>query len=160
MELVSDQRQVISNIGRLQSEFARSPELMDRASFVHAWYIDSRDSERPQFGFSKFIGYQNLDAETYLAQYKVINGRDTEKILREWFEELRPGTPEFNRYHEMLKTWLAHHGKAPRGAVRLMVLKPELQEHSPIEDRRLLDLVKAVVDLLPAHQRHELRAHL
>lgn len=160
MELVTDPTQVLGNIARLQSEFASSPELMDRASFVHAWYVDTRDPTHPKFGFSKFLGYQDLDSKTYLAQYKDLNGRDTEKVLKDWFEELRAGTPEFNRYHEMLKAWLARHGKTPRGTVRLMVLKPELLDHSPIEDRQLLDLIKAVADLLPAHQRHELRAYL
>lgn len=160
MKVVTQAVQVLGNIDRFHSELKHSPELVDRLGYVHAWYADTRNSKRTRFGFSKFLGYQNLSAESYLRDYKMLDGRNTEWVLKDFFEELRPGSPDFKRYHEELTEWLGSMGRTPRSKVRLMVLKPEYREEVRSVDRRLLDLMAAVADMLPLDQRHQLRAML
>jgi hypothetical protein len=160
MKVVTKADQALQNISRLQDELSNSPELVNRLGFVHAWYVDARDAENPLFGFSKFIGYQGLTADKYIAKHQELDGRNTEWVLKDFFDELRPGTPDFRHYHERLTEWLGGLGKTPRKTVRLMVLKPAFHEEATTEDKRLLDLLVAAADLLPLSQRQELRARL
>ncbi len=161
MILVTTAAEAIAAIHDLQNQLGRSPELAQRLGLVHAFYIDEIDEGRSFFGFSKYIGYKGLDAATYLRDYKALDGLNTEKALDPFFEELRQGSPHYRIQHQRLTDWLATFGKTPRQGVRLMVLRPE---HRPQPeagtDRRLLDLVLAVADLLPTDQRHELRMRL
>jgi hypothetical protein len=149
MKLVTKAHQVFENMENLSHELARSPELADRLGLVHAWYIDARDTDHPIFGFSKFIGYEAITADTYLEEYKNLNGRNTEWALKEFCEELHPESRQYGEYHEKLADWLAEFGKTPRNPVRLMILKSNPENASDAEDRRLLELLAAVADLLP-----------
>lgn len=162
MQLVTAPEEAIDNINRLQPELDRSPALASRLGQAHAFYIDDRGADDPLFGFSKFVGYVGLNAETYLDGAKERSGTNTEHALSSFFEELPEGSKLYRFYHAKLTEWLAQYGKSPRKNVRLMVLKPEhrgeIQEDNA--DRRLLDLMVSVADLLPAQQRQELRARL
>ncbi|WP_170381960.1 hypothetical protein [Ruegeria atlantica] len=160
MNLISDAQQALDNIDRLQTELAQSPELVERLGLVHAWYVDTRDKDHPRFGFSKFVGYKKLDSKIYLDNYKDLDGRNTEWILKDFFDELQPGTTDYQHYHEELTDWLGGMGRSPRKKVRIMVLKPQFFDQEMDEDRRLLELLKAVVAMLPLQQRLELRGYL
>ncbi len=160
MKLITKLNHVRNNIHTFAGELTNSPELVDRLGMVHAWYIDAADPENPAFGFSKFIGYRNLDAATYLKDYKNLNGRSTEWALKGFSEELAIGSPSYKDYHAKLSDWLSEFGKSPRNPVRLMLLNPAEDQTAPQSDRRLLDLMIAVADLLPVEQRHDLRACL
>jgi len=160
MKLVTKAHQVFENIANLSRELAESPELANRLGLVHAWYIDARHPDRPVFGFSKFIGYENLAVATYLREYRNLNGRNTESALKEFCEELHPDSRRYEEYHEKLADWLAGFEKTPRNPVRLMILISDSQKEGEVEDRRLLELLAAVADLLPLGQRHELRSRL
>lgn len=160
MKLITTQEQVYANMDRLNHELAISQQLADRLGLVHAWYVDARDPSFPKFGFSKFIGYVGLDHGSYLAQYKNLNGRNTEWALKQFADELTMDSPQYDEYHQKLADWLSDFGKSPRNPVRLMILKSNTLHSETPEDRRLLELVLAVVDLLPLHQRHELRSRI
>ena len=163
MRAVSEAGEVLDNIRRLAPEFEQNPRFAGRLGQAHAFYVDDRNPDRPLFGFSKAVGYVGLDAKTYLKNAKVLDGRNTEWILKDFFDEVRPGSPDYRRLHGQLSDWLAMFGKTPRKGVRLMVVKPEHRPRNaadPDADRRLLDLMIAVADLLPTDQRHELRARL
>jgi hypothetical protein len=160
MGLIATKDQALNNIERLEKELDKSPELVGRLGFVHAWYVDTRDKDRPRFGFSKFIGYKSLDGQSYLKNSNDLDGRYTEWALKDFFEELRPGSSNFEKYYEALVEWLNRFGKTPRKTVRLMVLRQDMAEVTPGEDRRLLDLMIATADLLSVEQRHELRNRL
>lgn len=160
MNLITNTIQAFDNIERLSQELSNSTDLVDRLGLVHAWYIDDRNPEKPLFGFSKFIGYEGLNAEDYINNSKKLDGRNTEWALKEYCEELQPNSPQYNDFHDQLTVWLAGFGKKPRSKVRLMVLKKEAIETFETDDRRLLELMKVVADLLPLHQRHELRSQL
>lgn len=162
MQLVTTPKEAIDNIDRLQFELDSSPELAGRLGQAHAYYVDDRGADGPLFGFSKFVGYVGLDAEAYLSGAKERSGTNTEHALSAFFEELPQGSKLYKFHYVKLTEWLARYGKSPRKDVRLMVLKPEhrgeVQEDDT--DRRLLDLMISVADLLPAQQRQELRARL
>lgn len=160
MKLIKNKDQVFANIERLEEALNNSSELVGRLGFVHAWYVDTRDKNLPRFGFSKFIGYKSLDAQSYLENSNELDGRYTEWALKDFFEELRPGSPTYDHYYKALVEWMGGFGKTPRQTVRLMVLKPDMVESPVGEDRRLLELLVAVSDLLPVDQRHELRGKL
>lgn len=166
MKLARNLDSVLNAIRRLNDDLDRYPALADRLGLAHAYYVLETESAPPLFGFSKFVGYEGLTPEQYLNNYSELDGRNTEHALKPWFEEVRAGTPEYNRLYAELESWLEQYGKRPRGGstqkVRIMVVRPELQEpvKAKEEDRRLLDLMLAVADLLPATQRHQLRAAL
>lgn len=160
MKLVTKAHQVFENMTKLSRELENAPDLAERFGLVHAWYIDARNTDGPIFGFSKFIGYEALTAATYLREYKNLNGRNTEWALKGFCEELHPQSRQYEEYHEKLTDWLAEFGKTPRNPVRLMILKSAPENVDESEDRRLLELLAAVADLLPLDQRHELRSRL
>lgn len=166
MKLAQSLDSVLDAIRRLNVDLNNHPELADRLGLAHAFYVLEQDGEAPLFGFSKFVGYEKLSAEQYLNNYGNLDGRNTEHALKPWFEEVRPGTPDYARLYSELEQWLDQYGKRPRGGeaqkTRIMVIRPELRETSvgTTEDRRLLELMLAVADMLPVSQRHELRAAL
>lgn len=153
-------------IVRLNECLPEHPELADRLGQAHAFYVLEQDKGKALFGFSKFVGYEDLSAEDYLRDYKALDGRNTEHALGKWFEEVRQGTPAYRAWSGQLADWLAGYGKKPRGGktqqVRIMVVRPEFRDAGAArgEDRRVLDLMLAVADTLPTNQRHELRAAL
>jgi len=164
--LVCDLQSVLASIVRLNNSLPNHPELAERLGQAHAFYVLEKDDGEPLFGFSKFVGYDTLSPEEYLSEYKSLDGRNTEHALAKWFEELRYGSPVYEALFEKLAEWMAQYGKRPREGetqkVRLMVIRPEYRNVSSSrdEDRRLLDLMIAVADMLPLKQRHELRAAL
>jgi hypothetical protein len=162
MQLVTNPTEVISAISLLQAELDNSPELASRLGQAHAFYIDDSSVDGPLFGFSKFVGYVGLNADTYLQGAKYRSGTNTEHALSAFFEEIDPGSNLYKTYYDKLTTWLAQYGKSPRKGVRLMVLKSEYRGEPACEgeDRRLLDLLISVSDLLPTQQRQELRGRL
>ena len=167
-KLVSNADQALENIRRLSSELAKTPELADRVSMAHAWYIDARDPDYPVFGFSKFIGYKALTGAKYLKltgkkrknNDEGLDGRNTEWALKKFSEELREGSRQYKAYHNKLTDWLAEFGKTPRKNVRLLILRPDPEHVDETKDRRLLELLTAVIDFLPLDQRLELRSRI
>ena len=162
MQLVTSASQALDAIRVLQKELKASAELASRLGQAHAFYILDDGSAEPLFGFSKFVGYVGLDAEAYIAGAKERSGTNTEHALSAFFDEIPQGSKLFDDYFGKLCEWLARYGKTPRRNVRLMALRPEHRaEPAPEgEDRRILELLLAVADLLPAHQRQEMRARL
>lgn len=162
MRLVTTFDEALANIERLQDEVKASPRLADRLGQAHAFYVDDRDENNLRFGFSKFVGYNNLDGETYIkTAANELNGRNTEWVLNAWFTELSPNSELYRTYWKQLAEWLGSFGKKPRRGVRLMVPKPEHRPaNSQSEDTRLLDALVAAAELLPLHQRHRLREML
>jgi len=165
-DLATTATDALDAIMLLNDKLPNHPDLAERLGQAHAYYVLERENAKPLFGFSKFVGYKGLSPEEYLSNYKSLDGRNTEHALAPWFEELKYGSPTYQKFFEELTEWLAPYGKRPRGGekqkTRLMVLRPEFSEtdRSEEEDRKLLNLMISVADLLPVNQRHELRAAL
>lgn len=165
-KLVTSLDAALAGIKTLNDSLDEYPELVERLGQAHAYYVLERPDGEPLFGFSKFVGYQDMTAEKYLNNYRDLNGHNTEAVLSNWFEEVRPGSSSYSKLFGQLSAWLSEYGKRPRAGehqqVRLMVVRPEFRERVEASggDRRLLDLLIAVADTLPTHQRLELRSAL
>lgn len=165
MKLARSVDEVLSAIDTLNDSLTSEPELAARLGQAHAYYAKPDGAGGHRFGFSKFIGYADQTAARYLRKYKDMDGRNTEFALAKWFDEVRYGTPLYNALLGELGSWMAQFGKKPREGkqqkLRLMVPKPEFDTPAPTgSDRRLLDLIIAVTDMLPTDQRRALRAVL
>jgi hypothetical protein len=165
VELVNSLSDAFTNIEALQDELESLPELANRLGQAHAFYVMHHPTKGNLFGFSKRIGY-DVTGEEYLRNYNNMTGINTEHHLKQWFSEVKFGTPQYSLLIDELTALLAKYGKTPRkGAhqsVRIMVPKPELNESQsePEADRSLLELLFAVSDMLPLDQRLELRDYL
>lgn len=170
MQTVRNVDDVVASMEQFQSDLPLYPDLAGRLGQAHAFYVVPDNDGNNRFGFSKFIGYRGLTAETYLNSYKQLNGINTEHALKPWFDEVKPGSLTYDELFEELAEWMAGFGKKPRGGdsqyTRIMVLKPEYTSQAEEvldgkrDDRRLLNLIVAVADMLPVSQRGELRALL
>lgn len=164
--LVSSLEDVVDAIKALNLALPDTPGLASRLGQAHAFYVIDDDGPNPQFGFSKFVGYRNLPPAKYLKDYKALDGRNTEFALSEWFDEVREGSPLYRDLFAKLSNWMASYGKRPRGGskqkLRIMILRPEYRgdDSSLPNDRKLLELLIAVADMLPGAQRLELRSTL
>ena len=120
--------QAIENISRYQTEIQESPELAGRMRFVRAWYAIGDGTWL--FAPSKFIGYTKNTADAYLLKAgNEIDGRDTERILQEWFAPA-DRTAELD---EALQKFLQSRGhSAPNAKARICVLKESGRER-PID---------------------------
>ncbi len=164
MQLINSYEDAVRSIENLNKHLESHPSLADRLSLAHAYYVVGHDGPSPMFGFSKFVGYKDLSPADYLENYRNLDGRDTELALEPFFEQLNSDSGEYARLHEKLAEFLWRFGKRPRGGnkhqVRIMIPSAPHIATSHGEDRRLLELIFAVSEMLPATQRHELRARL
>jgi len=139
---------VVAAIHRFPREVATSVELANRLAFARAWYAVRSEDDSWTFGPSKFIGYDNLDAETYLSWSAVgLDGRRTEAQLRKWFVPADPSSPTHAELTNALSAFLSRFGKAPSTMMRINVL-PELMDEAKDTSTALLDLIVGVAKTL------------
>ncbi|MDE0224601.1 MAG: hypothetical protein OXP28_05650 [Gammaproteobacteria bacterium] len=144
---------VVAAIHRFPREVATSVELANRLAFARAWYAVRSDHGSWIFGPSKFIGYDDLDAETYLSWSNRLDGRRTEAQLRKWFVPSDLSSPTHAELTNALSTFLSRFGKAPSTMMRINVL-PELLDEAEDTSTALLDLIVGVAKTLkPADVR-------
>ena len=163
--LASSPSVVSDAIHRFAREVRRSPELAGRLGYARAWYAEQRGDGRWSFGPSKFVGYEELDAETYLERSRRgLDGRRTEVQLGRWFREVDPSSELFALLSSKLSAFLAQHGKAPSQKLRISVGNEAYDVHLGIRrdqgDSPLVDLVVAVATTLPSSELKTLRKRL
>ena len=138
---------VIAAIHQFPRELATSVELANRLAFARAWYAVRSDGGAWTFGPSKFIGYDNLDAETYLTWSERLDGRRTEAQLRQWFIPADPSSPIHAELTNALSAFLSQFGKAPSTLMRINVL-PEPLDKAEVATTALLNLLVGVAKTL------------
>ncbi|MDE0147040.1 MAG: DUF433 domain-containing protein [Rhodospirillaceae bacterium] len=125
LSLVADRDQAIANILRYQTELADRPRgagLRNLMSMVHAWYAAKPDGERWFFAPSKFVGYSNNTAEAYFSERNERDGRQTERVLQQWFHTVEPGTHRADALESELRAFLSRYGhSAPRKGARICI---------------------------------------
>ena len=123
--LVANQDQAIGNILRYQAALEdgqRGAQLRKLMSRVHAWYATRPDRGRWLFAPSKFVGYAENTAESYLREQDTRDGGKTERILRQWFHVVQPGSPRADALDRALRDFLRSHGHSgPRKGARICV---------------------------------------
>jgi hypothetical protein len=145
-------------IRRFNTELRDHPALAGNLAYQRSWYAMRRKGKW-QFGPSKFIGYEALDAAAYLAQARDLDGRATEAHLAKWSDPVPEGSALYEELRAELFAMLGAHGKAPSTAMRLSVID---DAQAPPEDAAspLVELILQVAAGLPRRQRALLRARL
>lgn len=165
MKIVTTPAQALGNIEKFKSELWKNPDLQARLAYARAWYAHQDQSGRWFFAPSKFVGYQDVDAETYLESAEESDGRRTEAQLQMWFRVVDPETPLYDELSSRLVALLAQYGKAPSTKTRINVVRerrkllpditPEIDAHDAV-----VSLMLAVAKTLPSKQFENLRAQL
>lgn len=107
---------------RYNRELGRNSNLSKRMSLVRSWYA-IRDDGNWKFAPSKFIGYEGLDADTYLNRARnYLDGRVTEAHLRQWFKVVDPTDKLYDRLNSDLTAFLLIFNKTPNKRSRINVL--------------------------------------
>ena len=165
MKIVATPSQALANIHRFEEELPSASGLQDRLAYARSWYADQGKSGKWSFGPSKFIGYENIDAATYLQEAQESDGRRTEAQLQMWFSVVDPKTPLHGELSSALFALLAKYGKTPSTKMRISVRRERLgrlfQITSTDDSRDLVvDMMVAVARTLPTAQFQNLRAQL
>jgi len=123
--LALDGTEACSNVRRFEAELDKSPDLAGIMSYGRAWYA-CRTGRNWSLGPSKFVGYAANDAKTYLSTHRERDGRLTERILSQWFDEVSSGSPIYEELHSYLRALFAKHDKSPNKLFRFYVFKSDL----------------------------------
>ncbi len=143
-----------------------SPELQGRLAYARAWYAHKEEGGKWFLAPSKFIGYQDIDAETYLDHAEESDGRRTEAQLQMWFKVIEPNDPLHDELNASLVALLAQYGKAPSTKTRINVVRDRrrigaLDTKSEIEGAdAVVNMMVAVAKTLPPQHFQRLRSEL
>jgi hypothetical protein len=156
-KIASTPQTVLSNIKRFGSEVRQSPELQGRLAYARAWYASQNERGEWQFGPSKFVGYEGLDAKQYIKSAEQRDGRRTEAQLQQWFALVDPSSDLYEQLSSDLIAFLAKFGKVPSTKMRLNILTVAEQ---PDTNDDIVELMVAVAKSLPSSQLAKLRARI
>lgn len=113
------------NIRRYQIAMAENDSLRSRAGYVRAWYAEKTE-DGWRFAPSKFVGYRRASADDYLAESgnrAQRDGRETERILAEWYELVDPQSRLGRELEKALSAFLAGYGQRPNKLARINLPK-------------------------------------
>lgn len=127
--LIANRDEALENILRYQTALEddrRGTELGKLMSMVHVWYAARPRGAVWLFAPSKFVGYACNSAEAYFEKTRTRGVRDTERVLRQWFHAVEPGTRHADALETALRDFLRSHGHSgPRKGARICVA-PEI----------------------------------
>lgn len=135
--------QVVRNIATYDENVRRHDQLAARIKQHPAWYAIRDDAGRWLFGPSKFIGYEDADASSYLAAYNRKDGKETEPALSRWFSQVNPQTALGRELRQAFERFAQAYGKTPNLRWRVSVPVEYLVErrgHAPafVADERIV----------------------
>lgn len=156
-KVASTPQTALSNIQRFGDEVKQSSELQGRLAYARAWYADKNKRGEWQFGPSKFVGYEGLDAKHYIRSAEERDGRRTEAQLQQWFTVVDPSSELYEELNSALINFLAKFGKVPSTKMRINILKAA-DDPSATDD--IVELLVAVAKSLPPSQLAKLRARI
>ncbi len=145
--VVASYEEAAANIQTYQAALDGHAQLAARIKQHPAWYAIKAESGEWLFGPSKFIGYADADARSYLAAYSRSDGRETEPALRKWFEPVSPDTALGRELSEAFARFAAAHGKTPNSRWRVSVPVAYLSERRGTMPR---DIVSSRIAFDPA----------
>lgn len=125
-DLVTDFRHVAENIKRYQDDLAVNGGLVARMSRHPAWYALRGDNGRWLFGPSKFVGYAGITAKRYLAPYDRRDGRETERVLAEWFQVVELNSVLGRELESQFRDFFSRYSKIPHKLRRISVANDQL----------------------------------
>lgn len=126
-DLVDSPDQAVENILRYQTEVLAEPGLAGLMKRVHVWYAVRSNIETWLFAPSKFVGYAENTAASYLSSAGARDGGRSEAVLKLWFETVEPLTRRATELDGALRSFLGVHGHSgPRKNARICVLKGDI----------------------------------
>ena len=125
ISLVTHVDQITRNVTIYQEEVRKSAGLNARIARTVWWYAIPTMSGW-QFAPSKFVGYINLDASKYLKQAQSLDGRDTEKAMRDLFATVDPQSPLFNELRGALEVFTQSLGSNIGGRFKGIRVPPDV----------------------------------
>ena len=155
ISLVRNAKQASENIVKFQREVLVDDDvnvLVDTLSHFRAWYAMEYEGDWI-FGPSKFIGYENMDVAIYENNNHVMDGRQTELVLGQWFEPVKSDLQE--ELETALHDFLSNFGKRPSKLARISV-----QQYSNKDAMGMVEALLGVYRALPEHQQKEFRRRL
>ena len=121
---VSSDQDVFHNIRNYEASIAKDRMLRGRMRRHPAWYAFQDEAGAWHFGPSKFVGYANMTREQYVDNASnTLDGRETEPVLKTWFEQVQEGTDLYAELVVAFGTFAANHGTAANKRWRVSVLK-------------------------------------
>jgi hypothetical protein len=121
LKMISSPSEAVANIFKFETEVESSIDLQGRLAYARSWYAVKFDDGKWRFGPSKFVGYQDMNAKTYLeaAENNESDGRRTEAQLQAYFIDW--GTSD--ELNAALVSFLAKFGKKPSTKARISILR-------------------------------------
>ena len=163
LKMISSLNEAIANIFKFEAELESSLDLQGRLAYARSWYAVKFDDGKWRFGPSKFVGYQDMNAKTYLeaADNDESDGRRTEAQLQTYFVDW--GTSD--ELNAALVSFLARFGKKPSTKARISILREGrlLRKHPAPDDEVVMAMaviaraklsreqISALVDQLEDH---------
>jgi hypothetical protein len=147
-KLIHTEDQAIQNI---ISYTNIASQLADRMPFARAWYGVKQNGQWC-FGPSKFVGYSDLTAQSYLNLSATnLDGRITESVLDEWFTRVPDGDFLLLELLAAIKKFFARYGKRPNQKLRILVQKSLFEKKEVLDE--LPRLLATVVRRLSPKER-------
>lgn len=155
-QLVTEISQALTAIQSFQEEVASSTSLQDRLGYARSWYFMKKGDDYI-YAPSKWVGCVGMTADLYVNSSKEIDGRKTEEVLGQWYDEVGSSS-RAHRYHmEKLREFLGQYGKSPSSAVRFNVLAINLDDSPDDSSSNLVELLSLVISELPAEAQAQLK---
>jgi hypothetical protein len=126
LQMITTPAQAIENILKFATEVEGSPDMQGRLAYSRAWYAHKNEKGQWCFAPSKFVGYRDMDAKTYMEAVEdgESDGRRTEAQLQSYFETIDFMHPSAQVLNSSLVAFLAKYGKMPSTKARINIVRP------------------------------------
>lgn len=146
-----------ASIQKFRSEVEGNLALQRVLGYARAWYAVKDAQGVWTFAPSKFAGYESMTGDIYVKNYKNMNGRETERVLGEWYTFVDSGHPLYSNLNTKLKEFLEQYDKSPSSASRIGIANHlyeiELIGEDYLRQRQIADLIVVVGRGLSAKER-------
>jgi hypothetical protein len=165
LKIVSVPVQAFANILKFEAELQSTPQMQGRLAYARSWYAHRDQNGEWHFAPSKFVGYQDIDAATYLNSAEDTDGRRTEAQLQSFFKPVDAGSPLEAELNTALVAFLAKYGKTPSTKARVNVYRAFRHVNSGLVPENevgdhVIELMVEVARRLPERQFRLLRDQL
>lgn len=110
--------------------------LVENIPYYRAWYchVDSKTGQH-LFAPSKYIGYQEMTAESYALYNRAgLDGRTTESVLATWYETIDTSHPKYAELYKAFCEFCKRFEKKPNSLFRLNISKQPVQAEELEDD--------------------------
>jgi uncharacterized protein (DUF433 family) len=121
LSVVGSAAEAEGNVSAFESQLRSNLALQARLGTFKAWYAVEVEGGSVMLGPSKFVGYRNVDASTYVRDSGgggSLHGHQTEGVLSRWFAPVPAGSALHRRLLRELKAMFAPYGRQPNRATR------------------------------------------